>query len=101
MEATNASSGSTLAAFDHGAGTLVGAGEAGTVCPPSNVHVCSREYLPFTKSGPVRFQEIVAMCSLIRPLPHYRIPQQKGSFSSSSKVTSLFTNAVPVIVGIT
>src|ERR1043166_9076694 len=63
MEATKASSGSTLAAFDHGAGTPDGDGEAGTMAPPSNVQVCSREYLPFAKSGPVRFQRMVALCS--------------------------------------
>src|SRR5216117_1914606 len=63
MEATNASSGSTLAGFDHGAGTAAGDGEAGTVMPPSNVHVCSREYWPFEKFGPLRFQAMAARCS--------------------------------------
>src|SRR6266576_936663 len=63
MEATKASSGSTFAAFDHGAGTPDGDGDAGTMAPPSNVHVCSREYLPFTKSGPARFQRMMALCS--------------------------------------
>src|SRR5436309_1669626 len=62
IAATKASSGSTFAAFDHGAGTTEGDGEAGTVTPPSNVHVCSREYLPFRKSGPVHFHRIVASC---------------------------------------
>lgn len=51
IDATNASSGSTHAGFDQGFGTDVGAGDAGTVTPPSNVHVCSREYRPFTKSS--------------------------------------------------
>src|ERR1043166_424668 len=62
MAATNASSGSTCAGLDHGAGTTEGDGEAGTVKPPSKVHVCSREYLPFRKSGPARFHSMVAMC---------------------------------------
>ncbi len=43
MAATKASSGSTCAGLDHGAGTTEGAGDAGTVTPPSNSHVCSRE----------------------------------------------------------
>jgi hypothetical protein len=43
MAATKASSGSTFASFDYGLGTAEGEGEAGTVTPPSNVHVCSRE----------------------------------------------------------
>src|SRR5436190_4926525 len=63
MAATNASSGSTCAGFDHGAGTAAGDGEAGTVTPPSKVHVWSREYWPFEKLGPVRFHTIVARCS--------------------------------------
>jgi hypothetical protein len=43
IEATNASSGSTLAGFEYGTGTTLGAGDAGTVRPPSNRQVCSRE----------------------------------------------------------
>jgi hypothetical protein len=60
--ATYASSGSTLAGLDQGAGTTEGDGDAGTTTPPSKVHVCSREYLPFTKSVPEHFQLIVARC---------------------------------------
>jgi hypothetical protein len=41
--ATYASSGSTPAGFDHGAGTTCGDADAGTLWPPSNVQVCSRE----------------------------------------------------------
>ena len=40
-----------------------GFSEAGTVTPPSKVQVCSREYLPLAKSGPVRVQRMVAVCS--------------------------------------
>src|SRR5437588_351278 len=65
IEATYASSGSTFAAFDHGAGTTEGEGDAGTVKPPSKPQVCSREYFPLTKSGLVRFHFIVATCVLI------------------------------------
>src|ERR1700690_2465796 len=63
MEATKASSGSTFAGFDQGAGTTEGDGEAGTTTPPSNVQVCSREYLPLRKSGPVLFHRMVALYS--------------------------------------
>src|ERR1041384_7807316 len=62
IAATYASSGSTLASFDHGFGTLCGDGDAGTVRPPSNVHVCSREYLPLRNSSLVRFQRMTAVC---------------------------------------
>src|SRR4051794_33887760 len=67
-DATNASSGSTCAAFDHGVGTTDGDADAGTVAPPSNVQVCSREYRPFRRSGPVRLHRIVALCSDIKVL---------------------------------
>src|SRR6266496_1926521 len=72
-DATNASSGSTFAGFEYGTGTTDGEGDAGTVAPPSNVQVCSREYLPFRKSGLVRFQRMVALCSDIgrRSLLHH------------------------------
>ena len=43
IDATNASSGSTLASFEKGFGTADGDGEAAIVIPPSNVHVCSLE----------------------------------------------------------
>jgi hypothetical protein len=36
------------------------------VSPPSNVQLCSREYLPLRKSGLVRFQVMVALCSDIK-----------------------------------
>jgi hypothetical protein len=39
IEATYASSGSTFAGFEYGTFTDEGAGDAGTVTPPSNVHV--------------------------------------------------------------
>ena len=51
IDATNASSGSTAAALDHGRGTTDGEAEPGTLVPPSNAHTCSREYLPFRKSA--------------------------------------------------
>src|SRR5690349_12397491 len=63
IDATNASSGSTAFAFENGAGTTDGDEDAGTVTPPSKVQVCSREYLPLRKSGPVRFQVMRALCS--------------------------------------
>jgi hypothetical protein len=63
MDATNASSGSTYAGFEYGVGTTEGDGEARTVTPPSKLHVCSREYLPLRKSGLVRVQLIIALCS--------------------------------------
>src|SRR5471032_2861790 len=63
IAATNASSGSTCAGFEKGTGTTEGEDEAGTVMPPSNVQVCSREYLPLRKSGLVRCHLIVALCS--------------------------------------
>src|SRR6266566_1560919 len=65
MAATNASSGSTCAGLDQGSGTTDGDDEAGKVSPPSKVQVCSREYLPFTKSGCVRCQFMIALCSAI------------------------------------
>src|SRR4051812_42090308 len=68
IEATNDSSGSTFAGFDHGAGTTDGDDDAGTVTPPSKVQVCSREYFPLRKSGPLRLQRIVALCSDITDL---------------------------------
>src|ERR1039457_1659893 len=63
IAATKASSGSTQAGLDHGAGTTCGEGDAGTVAPPSNVHVCSREYLPLRKSGLVHCHLMVALYS--------------------------------------
>ena len=65
-DATNASSGSTLAGFEYGAGTLAGAADAGTVTPPSKVQVCSRENFPLRNSSLVRVQVTVALCSDIR-----------------------------------
>src|SRR5581483_1477720 len=68
-DATNASSGSTPAGFEYGTGTTDGEDDAVTVKPPSKVHVCSREYLPFKKSGLVRCHWIVALCSDIEAKP--------------------------------
>src|SRR3972149_7357991 len=88
--ATKASSGSTLAGFDHGIGTADCDGEAGTVTPPSNDQVCSREYRPLRKSGPLRFQRMVALCSDIEepiaccPIAHYG--PRKSSVSEKSMV---------------
>src|SRR5512134_2020857 len=72
IDATNASSGSTQAGFEYGSGTAAGDAEAWMTIPPSNPHVCSREYLPLRKSAPVFFQETIALCSDIRVLlsPH-------------------------------
>src|SRR3954447_7622893 len=61
-EATNASSGSTLAGFDSGARTTAGDDDAGTVSPPSKLQVCSREYLPLMYSGVAALQVMVALC---------------------------------------
>src|SRR3954452_4405623 len=68
IEATNASSGSTAAALDHGSGTTDGDDEPGTVAPPSNDQTCSREYLPRVKSacGTAVDHVIVARCSAMR-----------------------------------
>src|SRR2546421_5468248 len=66
IDATKASSGSTLAGLEYGTGTTEGEGEAGTVKPPSKLQVCSREYLPLRKSGVVRFQLMTALCSDMR-----------------------------------
>src|SRR5207247_5225145 len=62
-EATKASSGSTPAGFEYGAGTTDGEAEAVTVTPPSKLHVCSRENWPLKKSAPVRFHLMIALCS--------------------------------------
>jgi hypothetical protein len=63
MEAMKASSGSTCAGLENGTGTTDGEADAGTMTPPSNVQVCSREYLPVRKSGLVRCHLIVALYS--------------------------------------
>src|SRR5258705_332823 len=63
MDATKASSGSTFAGLENGTGTTEDEDDAGTVTPPSNVQVCSREYLPLRKSGLVRCHLIVALYS--------------------------------------
>jgi hypothetical protein len=49
--------------LENGTGTTDGEADAGTVTPPSNVQLCSREYLPLRKSGLVRCHLIVALCS--------------------------------------
>src|ERR1044071_7454563 len=67
--AINASSGSTFAPLEYGGGTMDGDDDAGTVSPPSKLHVCSREYLPLRKSGPVHFQRMMAVCAdMVREL---------------------------------
>ena len=66
IDATNASSGSMFAGFDHGAGTTDGEADAGTVRPPSKVQVCSRVYLPRRKSGVPPFHSIFALCCDMR-----------------------------------
>src|SRR6266436_5407559 len=65
IEATKASSGSTWAGFEKGTGTTGGAGDAGTVTPPSKVHVCSRENRRLRKASPStgRTQRTVALWS--------------------------------------
>src|SRR5216683_3305228 len=65
IDATKASSGSTWAGFEKGTGTTEGAGDAGTVTPPSKVHVCSRENRPLRKASRSagRAQRTVALCS--------------------------------------
>ena len=62
-EATNASSGSTLAGLEKGIRTAAGDDDAGTVMPPSNVQLCSREYVPFRNSPCECVQRIFALCS--------------------------------------
>src|SRR5262245_60746393 len=61
-EATKASSGSTAAASDQGAGTTDGAGEAATTAPPSNDHWCARLYAPCKNRSEGRCQRMVAVC---------------------------------------
>ena len=61
-EATNASSGSTPAGSDQGAGTMCGLALAGTTAPPSNAHSCARLYWPLAKSlVALRLQRTVAV----------------------------------------
>ena len=63
MAATKTPSGSTCAGFEKGAGTADGEADAGTVTPPSNVQLYSREYLPLRKSELVRCHLIAALNS--------------------------------------
>src|SRR5436190_734129 len=71
----NASSGSTLAGFENGTGTMDGDEEAATLAPPSNSHECSREYLSFRKSAPALFfHRIVTMCFDIRSVAKTKDP---------------------------
>src|SRR5215831_11523306 len=87
IEATSASSGSMPAGFEYGAGTTLGDGEARTVKPSSKLQVCSREYLPLRKSGPVRFHAMVARCSdTARSLP----------WTADRSVTQVLARRVPV-----
>src|SRR5436305_1868165 len=66
-EATKASSGSTAAALENGAGTTAGEAEAGTTCPPSKLQVCARENFPCRKVSLSDFQLTVALCWDMRP----------------------------------
>src|SRR4030095_7622798 len=60
-EATNASSGSTPAGSDQGAGTMCGLALAVMTWPPSDAHSCARLYWPLVKpSAPLRLQRMVA-----------------------------------------
>ena len=59
----SASSGSMLAGVAYGTGTTLGDADAGTTSPPSNVQVCSREYLPRRKSPSDIFHAMRARCS--------------------------------------
>src|SRR5260370_13186728 len=87
IDATKASSGSTWAGFEKGTGNTEGAGDAGTVTPPSKVHVCSRENRPLRKASPSagRAQRTVALCSAMDVLLQPRdlavvisAPQRQG-----------------------
>src|ERR1700677_1635469 len=82
-EATNASSGSTALGLEKGTGTTDGDDEAGTVTPPSKVHVCSREYLPLRKSGEVRVHLMVALYSDIKFRASYPPPMAESYFITS------------------
>src|SRR5438552_13680100 len=61
-EATRASSGSTAAALEYGAGTTAGEAEAGTTWPPSKLQLCARENFPCRKVSLSDFQFTVALC---------------------------------------
>ena len=61
-EATKASSGSTAAALEYGAGTTAGEAEAGTTWPPSKLQLCARENFPCRKVSLSDFQLTVALC---------------------------------------
>jgi len=50
-------------AADCGAETMCGESEPGTVSPPPKCHVCPTKYRRFRKSGPMRLQRRVAVCS--------------------------------------
>src|SRR5262245_40333210 len=52
--------------------------------PPSNVQVCSREYFPRRKSGPVLRQVMVALCSAISK----QLPQK------SAKATKIYSRGM-------
>src|SRR5262245_21057886 len=80
MEATKASSGSTFAGFENGIRTAAGEGDAGTVRPPSNIQLCSREYVPFRKSPCVCVHWIRALCSDIEVQVSTRFKLAIGSF---------------------
>src|SRR4051794_27514134 len=88
-EATNASSGSTLAGSFHGAGTTCGLGEAGTVRPPSKLHSCARLYWPLAKSpSPVRRQRMVALYVLTVGYYHASSKGSRAACCAASVVPS-------------
>ena len=53
-EATKASSGSTAAALEYGAGTTDGEADAGTTWPPSKLQLCARVNFPCSEGFVVR-----------------------------------------------
>jgi hypothetical protein len=64
-EATKASSGSTAAVLEYGAGTIDGEAEAGTTAPPSKDQLCRRVNFPCAKVSLSDFQLTVALCWLM------------------------------------
>src|SRR5262245_57240795 len=94
IDATNASSGSTQAGFEYGGRTTCGEEDAGTVTPPSNDQVCSREYLPSRKPSDDARQLIVEMYS---PMP--RAWLRAWAMSSGATAGSLLQDRRATLVG--
>src|SRR5688572_23188261 len=90
--ATNASSGSTAAALDQGAGTMCGLADAATLVSPSKFQLCARLYCPLAKSSPGEAnQRMVAVCVGIDfPLRHAELVS-----ASISPAASQFTRMDP------